>query len=130
MIVLPYGIAASYARTATPDPDQIAHQHEANARLARQDGYAIPAAAEYRFSDDGFSGRNAERAGWSRLVEVITSRRMRFERLYVTDPTCLGRWFDGQRRYDFEVHFLLCDVEVVYEERPGVVYRSRARDGR
>jgi DNA invertase Pin-like site-specific DNA recombinase len=104
--------AASYARVAECDDGRVRAQHAVNADAAATENYCIPGGRCFRFEDNGVSGCSHERTGWTRLVEWITSGKARFDRLYVSDWTRLGRG-NGSDRRDYIELFRQHGVTVV-----------------
>ena len=121
-------LAASYARKSDQDQEGLKSQHLGNEQKAKQDGYVIPRGIDYRFEDDETTGVSKKRAGFDRLLQVISSGEARFTRVYIKDVTRLGRWSDPRFRFFVEV---LCEehgVKLVYSESQQVVdYRGEFR---
>lgn len=110
-------LAASYARTATYEPRKIAAQHAANTTRAASDGYLIPSSPEFRFSDCGISGPRDDRLELARLVAALVDESARFGRLYIHEPSRLGRWSTPSVWWGIEHLLRRHRVEVVYLSR-------------
>lgn len=111
-------LAASYGRKSYRDPEGIEAQYLGNQRKAHEHGFTIPTSPEFRFDDDDTVGITKSRAGFDRLVEVVTSGDAPFERVYIKDKTRLGRWDDPRYHSYLEVLFETHGVRIVYCDDP------------
>jgi hypothetical protein len=105
-------IAASYARGAIEDdPQRIANQHSMLADRATRHGFTIP--NRYRFSDDGmWSGVTLQRPGFSAMIAAAC--RGEFSRLYVTEPSRLGRWVDLRFHWHLRALLSILGFEIIF----------------
>lgn len=110
MSTLSRGIAASYARRATDAPPSPSEQSSVLAELAGAHGFTIP--DKYRFEDVG-SGADTSRPGFNAML-AHACRRGTFSRIYVTEPTRLGRWSDCAHHFHFRAVLSMLGVDIVF----------------
>jgi len=134
-------LAASYARSAAADASAIEAQHSWNAHLAAEDGFEIPESPMFRLSDNGASPRldcdrpDRDPSPMSLLLDIgplgmvryspalrdlmtlVMSRHAPFSRVYIRDPSRLGRYPDHRIIPVIKALFEHHGIEIIYNER-------------
>ena len=113
--------AASYARSAETSPLTIEQQHQQNVARAACDGFEI--LPEHCYSDDGVSGVAMSRPGFDRLLNLISEETGMIERVYMRDPSRLGRWSDPRQVFYWDALIRSHGVQVCYSEGSPALYR-------
>lgn len=95
--------AAFYGRVSVDDEESLDSQLAFCRERAHEDGYYIPDAPEFQFSDVHEKGTRDKRRGLDALDRVICAGQAPpFERMYVRDAKRLGGWRDP-RKHDYIV---------------------------
>lgn len=115
-------LGAFYGRTAAGGSEGIENQLKVAREVAALDGYTIPDGPEFVYTDVNVSGLTTSRGGLDRLRKDITEGKAQFDRVYVREPSRLGRWQDPRRFYFLEVLFEEHGVDLRFCDRKHIQY--------